>query len=111
MQQSTKRLPDGTPKKNAELAQTNDTFQPMPGNSIPEELVTLLHAISEDKDLCDLFLSLQHLSPAVRQNQLLSIAAQMHFAGEDAAVANAVSILAHPRIYEAACSTLRELFP
>ena len=81
----------------------------MPDNPIPEELVSLVHAISEDKNLCERLLSLQQLPPALRQARLMSIAAEMRFAGEDAAVADAVSTLAQPRFYDAACNTLREL--
>ena len=47
----------------------------MPDISIPEELVTLIHAIFEDKNLSERFLSLQQLPAVLRQAQLMRIAA------------------------------------
>lgn len=81
----------------------------MPKSPIPEELVSLIHAVSEDKALCEALLSFKQLPPAVRQALLQSIAARMRAAGEETAVADAVSALAEPRLYAAACDTLREL--
>ncbi|MEO6787575.1 MAG: hypothetical protein ABI318_15720 [Chthoniobacteraceae bacterium] len=81
----------------------------MPDDEIPEELVSLLHAVSEDRHLSEWLLSLQHVPLAMRQAALLRMAAQMRSGGEDAAVADAIAALAQPRFYEAACSTLREL--
>ena len=81
----------------------------MPDSAISEELVSLLHAVSEDKRLSDWLLSLRHVPPATRQAALLGMAAQMRSDGEDAAVADGVAALAQPHFYEAACRTLREL--
>lgn len=81
----------------------------MPRHQIPEELVTLVLAISEDKQLCERFLGLQQLPDVVREAHLLTIAAQMRSADEDASVVNAVYTLTKPRYYDAACITLREL--
>lgn len=78
-------------------------------NSIPEDLVSLIHAISEDNDICERLFSLQQLPSAARQAQLVSIAAQMRSAGEDPTLSDAVSMLAQPQFYAAACNTLREL--
>ena len=89
--------------------QTSDLDSPMIDKRIPEELVSLLHAISEDKDLCERLFTLQELPSALRQVQLFRIAACMRAAGEDEAVVDAVSALAEPPLYDAACSTLREL--
>ncbi len=98
----------GEPKN--EFCVTNQRArQPMPDIPIPEELITLVHAISEDKNLCERFLSLQQLPPVLRQAQLVRITAQMRSAGEDPAAAHALSTLMQPRVYDAACSTLREL--
>jgi hypothetical protein len=37
------------------------------------------------------------------------MAAEMRAAGEDSAVADAIAALAQPHLFDAACSTLREL--
>lgn len=81
----------------------------MPGSPIPEELVLLLHAISEDRRLREWLLGLNQLPPAMRRAELWRMAAEMRAAGEDAAVTEAISALVQPHLYEAACSTLREL--
>jgi hypothetical protein len=76
----------------------------MSGNPIPEELVLLLHAVSEDRRLREWLLSLEQFPPAMRQAELLRMTAEMRAAGEDAALT-----AAKPHFYAAACSTLREL--
>ena len=83
----------------------------MPDNAPPEQLVSLLHAVSEDRRLSEWLLSLQQLPPATRQTALLRMAAEMRSGGEDAAVADALAALAQPHLFEAACNTLRELSP
>ena len=83
----------------------------MPSPAIPEHLVSLLHAVSEDRRLADWLLALGQQPPAARQAALLRMAAEMRSGGEDAAVADAISALAQPHFYEAACNTLRELSP
>lgn len=81
----------------------------MPGPAIPEQLVTLLHTVSEDGRLADWLLGLEQLPPAARQTVLLRMAAEMRVGGEDSAVADAVAALAQPHLFDAACNTLREL--
>jgi hypothetical protein len=65
--------------------------------------------MTEDASLCTWFLSLQQLPPTVRRTELGGLAARMRAAGDDSEVADAVSALARPNLYEAACKTLREL--
>jgi hypothetical protein len=81
----------------------------IPSHEMPEELVSILEAILEDDALSAWFLSLQQLPPAVRRMELGGLAARMRAAGEDADLAQAVSALARPELYDAACKTLREL--
>ena len=81
----------------------------MPDHAIPEQLVLLLHSVSEDRRLADWLLGLEQHPPAARQAALLRMAAEMRSGGEDSAVADAVAALAQPHLFEAACNTLREL--
>jgi hypothetical protein len=81
----------------------------MPDHAIPEQLVTLLHSVSEDRRLAEWLLGLEQHPPAARQAALLRMAAEMRAAGEDSAVADAIAALAQPHLFDAACSTLREL--
>ena len=83
----------------------------MPDHAIPEHLVSLLHSVSEDRRLADWLLGLQQHPPEVRQAALLRMAAEMRAGGEDSAVADAIAALAQPHLFDAACSTLRELGP
>ena len=83
----------------------------MPNNDLPEELVALLHAISEDESLCRWLLTLQQLPITVRRTELGCMAARMRADAGAEDVASAVSALARPELYEAACNTLRELHP
>jgi hypothetical protein len=81
----------------------------MPDHSIPEQLVTLLHSVSEDRRLAEWLLGLEQHPPAARHAALLRMAAEMRAAGEDSAVADAIAALAQPHLFDAACNTLREL--
>ena len=81
----------------------------MPDHAIPEPLVSLLHAVSEDRRLAEWLLGLEQHPPEVRQGALLRMAAEMRTNGEDAAVADAIAALAQPHLFGAACKTLREL--
>lgn len=75
---------------------------------IPESLPALLQAISKDAGLRERLLSLENVSPEIRELALQGIARQMHAAREDAATAEAISLLARPHFFKAACQTLRE---
>jgi len=81
----------------------------MPDPVIPEQFVTLLHSVSEDRRLAAWLLGLEQHPPAARQAALFGMAAEMRAGGEDAAVADAIAVLAQPQLFEAACNTLREL--
>ena len=83
----------------------------MPDHVIPEQLVSLLHSVSEDRRLAEWLLGLPQHPPAARQAALLLMAAEMRAGGEDSAVADAITALAQPHFFEAACNTLRELGP
>lgn len=81
----------------------------MPDPAIPEELVSLLHSLSEDRRLAEWLLGLEQHPPEVRQAALLRMAAEMRAGGEEAAVTDAITALAQPHLFEGACHTLREL--
>ena len=83
----------------------------MPDTAIPEQLVTLLHSVSEDRRLAEWLLGLEQQQPAARQTALLRMAAEMRANGEDAVVADTITALAQPHLFDAACNTLRELGP
>ncbi|MEO6754627.1 MAG: hypothetical protein ABIP85_22855 [Chthoniobacteraceae bacterium] len=76
---------------------------------ISEELVTLIHAISEDEDLRAWLLGLQQLPESVRRTELGGMAARMRHSGEDEGIANAVCALAQPNLFDAACERMRGL--
>lgn len=81
----------------------------MNNSLIPDELVSLIQAISEDKNLCERILSFQQIPAVMCQTELLNIAARMRSAGENKAMVEAVAMLADPLLYDAACSTLCEI--
>ena len=83
----------------------------MSGPPIPESLVSLLHAIAEDKDLCGWLFQLEQVPLPMRQTVLRQMAARMQAAGEEETLSEAVTLLTDPIYYDAACSTLRELYP
>ena len=82
----------------------------MSDNPIPEELVSLLYVIADDKRLCESLVSLQQFPLGMRQAELRRIAAQMRSDGVNVAVADAISALTQPRLFDAACSAIRELY-
>ena len=81
----------------------------MPDHAIREQLVALLHSVSEDRRLADWLLGLQQHLPAARQAALLQMAAEIRAGGDCSAIADAIAALAQPQLFDAACSTLREL--
>jgi hypothetical protein len=78
----------------------------MSGNAIPESLITLLRAVAEDRRLRDWLLSLYQLPSLMRRAQLEKMAGRIRSAPEDAPVAEALTALTRPSLFEAACGLL-----
>jgi hypothetical protein len=76
---------------------------------VPEELVGLVHALSEDPALRQWLRDLQPLSMVERRSILTQIAEQMEAGGEDPALVSAMRALTRPALFDAACQTLAEL--
>lgn len=74
-----------------------------------EPLVDLVRALSEDDRLSEWFLNMETLPLPSRATELGGMATQMQAAGEDAALVNALTLLARPTLFAAACEALREL--
>ena len=83
----------------------------MSNSPISDEVVTLVHAIRDDDGLCDWLFRLEQGPDSVRRTAFAEMIAQMKSAGEDAVLITAISELARPEIYTAACKALRELRP
>ena len=81
----------------------------MSDSPISEEVVTLVHAIRDDERLCDWLFRLEQYPDSVRHTAFAEMITQMKAADEDATLIAAISELARPEIYNAACSALREL--
>lgn len=75
---------------------------------VPEELVGLIHALSEDASLRRWLQDLQPLSMLERRSILTQIAEQMEAGGEDPAIVSAMRALTRPALYDAAVQTLGE---
>jgi hypothetical protein len=83
----------------------------MSDSPISDEVVTLVHAIRDDEGLREWLFRLEECPDSVRRTAFAEMIEKMKSAGEDATLIAAISELARPEIYAAACKALRELRP
>jgi hypothetical protein len=81
----------------------------MRDQSVPEEIVTLIHAIMEDPALCEWLFAQEQRPLSARALAFLEMSDRMAAGGEDPAIVSAVSLLARPEIYAAVCCSVRDL--
>jgi len=79
-----------------------------PSSDIPEEMVSLAHALVETEALRSWFFALEALPVSVRSAAFAEMAAQMRAAGEDPGLSSAVATLVHPKMYESVLETVRK---
>ncbi len=79
-----------------------------PTSKIPEEMVSLAHALVETEGLRSWFLALEALPVAIRSAAFAQMAAQMRSEGEDPALSAAVASLVRPAMYESVLQAVRE---
>jgi hypothetical protein len=79
-----------------------------PSSDIPEEMVSLAHALVETETLRTWFFALEALPICVRSAEFAEMAAQMRTKGEDPGLSSAVAALGHPKMYESVLETVRE---
>lgn len=78
---------------------------------IPDEVVSLVHAIRDDGPLREWLFLLEQHTDSVRRSAFAGMIAKMRAASEDGTLIAAMEELARPEIYAAACRALRELQP
>ena len=76
---------------------------------LPDALVSVVQALSNDDSLAVWFESLAEVPLAARLSELRSTAARIGDAGPFADLAHAVNLIAAPGVYEAVLDAMREL--
>ena len=80
----------------------------MPGAEVSEGMVNFAHALVETQHLRAWFYAFERLPISFRQTTFCEMATQMREAGEDPKLADAVALLANPKIYQSVLDTIRE---
>jgi len=80
----------------------------MPQTEVSEGMVNLAHALIETRHLRAWFYALERLPLSLRESTFWEMAAQMRRDGEDPQLADAVTSLANPKMYQSVLETLRE---
>jgi hypothetical protein len=80
----------------------------MPQTEIPEGVVNLAHAFVEARHLRAWFYALERLPASFRETAFFEMTEQMRSAGEDSRLADAVTSLANPKMYQSVLETVRE---
>jgi hypothetical protein len=79
-----------------------------PPSDIPEEMVSLAHALVETETLRSWFFALEALPLSLRSAAFADMAAQMRTQGEDPGLSAAVAALVDPKMYESVLEAVRE---
>jgi hypothetical protein len=79
-----------------------------PSSDIPEEMVSLAHALVETENLRSWFLALEALPASIRSAAFADMAAKMRAEGEDPGLSSAVAALVQAKMYESVLETVRE---